>query len=355
MRVITKYISKQVISIFLLCNFIFILLYLVIDFIQKIDNFVGAGVPVTLTFLFMIYNVPTMLTQIITPAATMIAIIVVLCQMKKNKEIMAMKACGLNLHRVFQPVIVISIIISIFSFLMAETIVPYTSTRSTEIWEIEVNKQPQASFLEWYKSKNSIYWIRHFDVETKTIDDPVFYFFDDQFNIIKKISGKTCRWVHGVWEVKNAKILTLEKDNTYRTVKQPSYILKIPETPETFITKRKKPEDMSYAELKKHAEKVKADGYDNTADLVNLYMKLSYPFTAVVCAVIAIPLGLWEKVSGIPLSITLGMSTIFLLIAAMGSARALGLAGTLPPFLSAWAANILFSLAGTYLLMNIKK
>jgi lipopolysaccharide export system permease protein len=355
MRVVTKYISKQIISIFLLCHFIFILLYLVIDFIQKIDNFVEAGVPLTLTFIFLIYRIPTMLTQIITPAAAMISIIVVLCQMKKNKEIMAMKACGLNLHRVFQPVIVISILISIFSFLLAETIVPYTNARCTEIWEIDVNKRSQASFLEWYKSKNRIYWIKHFDAETKTISDPIFYFFNDQFNIIKKISGKTCRWIDGVWVVEDAKILTLEKDNTYSTVKQPRYILKIPETPKTFITKKRKPEDMSYAELKKHAEKVKNEGYDNTADLVDLYTKLSYPFMAVVFAVIAIPLGLWEKISGIPLAVTLGMLTIFLLFAATGIAQALGLRGTLPPLLSAWTANILFSLTGTYFYMNIKK
>ncbi len=355
MKVISKYISKQIIKVFLLCHLIFILLYLVIDFIQKIDNFVEAEVSLALTLIYLIYRTPTMIVQIITPAATMISIIAVICQMKKNKEIMAMKACGLNLHKVFQPVIMISIIISIFTLFLAEMVVPYTNTRCTEIWEIDVKKRDQASFMEWYKSKNSIYWIRHFDANTKTINDPIFYFFDDNFNLSKKVSGETCRWMDGVWEVENAKIQTLEKDGTYSTIKQPGYLLKIPETPETFITKRRKPEDRNYAELKKRAEKVKAEGYDNTADLVNLHMKLSYPFMCFVFALIAIPLGLWEKIKGIPLSVTLGIFTIFLFFVATESARALGLARTLPPLLSAWTANFLFSFLGSYFFMNIKR
>ena len=352
MKVITKYISKQIISIFLLCNFIFILLYLLMDFILRIDNFVGAGVPLTLFFIYLIFRTPTMLVQVIIPAATVISIIVVICQMKKNKEIMAMKACGLNLHTAFQPVIIISIIISIFTLFLAETVVPYTSTRSSEIWEIDVNKLPQASFQEFYKSEdNNIYWIKHFNIDTKTMNDPVFYFFDNQFNIKKIISGETCRWLGEQWELENARIVTLE--NTTPT--RPRYILDIPETPETFINKLTQPEDMTYAELKNRAKKAKAGGYDNTSDLVYLYMKLSYPFMAAVLALIAIPIGLWEKTSGIPVSITMGMLTIFLFMVSMGYARAFGRAGTLPPLLSAWTANILFTLLGIYLLMNIKK
>lgn len=354
MKVITKYITKQIISIFLLCHFIFVLLYLVIDFIQKIDNFVEAEVSLALTLLYFLYKIPTMVMQI-TPAATMISIVVVICQMKKNKEIMAMKACGLNLHKAFQPVITVSLIISIFSFFLAEMIVPNTSTRSNEIMEIEVKRRPQASFLEWYKSKNGIYWIKHFDAETKTVNDPIFYFFNDQFNIAKKVSGETCRWLGESWEIENAKILTLEKDNTYSHVIKHRYQLDIDETPDTFITKRRKPEDMSYEELKKRAEKTRAEGYDNKATLVNLYMKFSYPLIGVVFSLIAIPIGLWEKTEGIPLSVTLGMLTIFLFRVVMGYARALGLDGTLPPSLSAWTANILFTFVGIYLLMNIKK
>jgi lipopolysaccharide export system permease protein len=357
MKIITKYISKEVSKIFILCQFIFILLFLVIDFIQRIDNFVEAGVPFATVIIYFIYKIPFITEQMI-PVATMISVIIVICLMKKNREIMAMKACGLDIFKVFMPAIFISIMLSIFSFILSDTIIPYTSSRHNRIWEVEVKKQDPTGFYEstqiWYKSDNNIYWIKYFDAKTKTMEKPVFYFFNDQFILIKKIKGETGRWINNRWEIENASIQTLKNDD-YLIEKTALLPLSIPETPEMFIKKIKKPEDMSYGQLKRHAEKVKAEGYDNKADLVNLNRKLAFPFIAAVLALLAIPIGLWEKLNGIPLSITIGIAACFLLYVIMGFARALGLAGVFPPMLSAWTANILFLLVSANLIMNIKK
>lgn len=357
MKIITKYISKEVIKFFALCQFIFILLFLLIDFIQKIDNFVEAGAPFSSLIAYLLYRIPFITEQMI-PVALMISVIVVICLMKKNREIMAMKACGLDIFKVFLPVIFISISLSIFSFILSDAIIPFTSSRQNEILEIEVKKHDPTNFYVsrqiWYKSKNNIYWIKYFDAKTKTMEEPVFYFFNNQFILVKKINGEAGRWVNNRWEIENASIQTLKNDD-YLIEKVALLPLGIPETPEMFIKKIKKPEDMSYGQLKRHAEKVGAEGYDNTADLVNLNRKLAFPFIAAVLALLAIPIGLWEKINGIPLSITIGIAACFLLFLIMGFARALGLAGTLPPMLSAWTANILFSLLGVNLIMNIKK
>jgi lipopolysaccharide export system permease protein len=357
MKIITKYIAKEIIKVFALCQFIFILLFLVIDFIQRIDNFVKAGVPFSSTFAYFLYKIPFITEQMI-PVAVMISVIVVICLLKKNREIMAMKACGLDIFKIFTPVIFISIILSIFSFILSDAIIPFTSSNQNRIWQVEVKKQDPTGLYEstqiWYKSKNNIYWIKYFNAKTKTMEEPVFYFFNDQFILIKKIKGNTGRWVNNRWEIEKASIQTLKNDE-YRIEKIALLPLNIPETPEMFIKKIKKPEDMSYGQLKRHAEKVGAEGYDNTSDLVNLNKKLAFPLISAVLVLIAIPIGLWEKINGMPLSITIGIVACFLLYLIMGFASALGLAGTLPPMLSAWTANILFALVGANLIINIKK
>lgn len=358
MKVITKYIVKEVTKVFVMCQFIFILLFLVIDFIQKIDNFVKADVPFSTIIAYFLYKLPSITEQMI-PVAVTISVIVVICLMKKNREIMAMKACGLDVFRAFTPVIFISIILSIFSFILSDAIIPFTSSRQNEIWNAEVKKRDPAGLSGstniWYKSKNNIYWIEYFDAKSQTMKGPVFYFFNDQFILFKKIKGETARWVNNRWEIEKANIQTLVSENDYHLERLDQVSVDIPETPEMFIKKIKKPEDMSYGQLKRHAEKVRVEGYDNTADMVNLYRKLAFPFITLVMTLIAIPIGLWEKINGIPLSITIGIAACFLLYLVMGFARAIGLAGVLPPYLSAWTANILFSLAGVNLIMNIKK
>ena len=172
MKVISKYILKEIGRVFLLCQCIFILIFLVIDFVQKIDNFVKAEVPFSYTLAYFLYKIPFIVQQMI-PVAMMISIIIVICLMKKNMEIMAMKACGLDILKVFMPVIFFSLVLSLFSFFLSEAIIPYTSSRQNEIMEVKVRKRTPDSFYGstqiWYKSKNNIYWIKHFDVKTKTM------------------------------------------------------------------------------------------------------------------------------------------------------------------------------------------
>ena len=356
MKVTTRYLTKEIIRLFIICQFIFISLFFIAEFILKLDNFSRADAPLSLAVTYILCRIPEIVVHI-TPPATMISIIVVLCIMKKNKEIMAMKACGLNLHKTLQPVLMVALIISFFTIFLSEIIVPHTSARKDEIWEIEVNKRAQATFKEWYKSphQNDIYWIRHFNIKTNTINDPVFFFLNDQFRLTKKISGKTCKWIDEEWVVEDARIQTRDEEGDYTIRQEPVYILDIPETPDTFIAKMEEAEAMSYPELKRRAEKMKAEGYDNTQELVNLHSKLAYPFVSAVLAIIAIPLALWEKQKAIPLAITLGIMTSFLAWMTMEFAKAFGQSGILPPLIAAWTSNILFALIGTNLLMNLKR
>lgn len=358
MKVVSKYISVEFLKLFILCLSIFILLFLVIDFIQKIDNFVKAEVSFGLILSFFLFKIPYITVQMM-PVAIMISAIVLLCQMKKNFEIIALKTCGFNILHVFQPLIIISFIISVLSFVLSEVIVPYTSPRSNNIWEVNVKKHSPVGFYGnteiWYKSKNNIYWIKYYDVKTKTMHNPTFYLFDDQFRLVEKIDGEVCEWQDGVWIVKNGITQTLGTDDTYKPKRFNEILFSIAETPETFMRRMKKPEDMSYKQLKEHAEKVKTEGYDNTTDLVDLNMKLAFPLISTVLMILAIPIALWRRSSGIPLSITIGIAACFLLYVVMAFSRSLGLAGILPPILAAWTANILFLLFGANLLMNLKK
>lgn len=64
------------------------------------------------------------------------------------------------------------------------------SSKSNEIWNIEVKKRDPARFYGGdqilYKSSDSIYWIRHFDSKNKIMGSPTSYFFDKAFRLIKR-------------------------------------------------------------------------------------------------------------------------------------------------------------------------
>lgn len=358
MTTLTKYISKEFIKLFLLCQFIFCSLFLVIDIVQRTDNFIEASVSKSAVLLFFLFKTPYIILQMI-PASSMIAIILMLCIMKKNNEILAIRSGGFNIIRSLSPIFILSLLISLITFVFSEMIVPYSSSKSNEIWDIEVEKQDPTRFYGseeiWYKSKNAIYWIKHFDINEMTMKSPTFYLFDKNFSLQKKISGENGIWKDVVWKIENVIVYSLKGSGTYDIDRFDYIFLEIPEKPETFARRTKNPEDMSYQQLKRHAEKVKDEGYDNSKYLVDLNLKLAFPFISLVLALIAVPIALGTRRGEIPLAVAFGIAVCFMYFSIMSFSRSLGLSGTLPPLLSAWTANLALSLFGIYLIMCVKK
>lgn len=358
MNVLPKYISKEFIKLCILCMVVFVSLYLMIDFVQKIDNFIDANATKEIIIEYFLLKIPFIMTQMI-PIATLISIIIIFSVMKKNNEMTALKACGIDILRFSQSIIILSLFVSLLSFLFSECIVPYTSTRSNEIWDIEVDKQDPNRFYGsdqiWYRSDHSIYWIKHFDFEKKIMQKPIFYFFDEGFRLIKRIDGDRGVWMNGVWEIENVLVHERQMDGGYELTKFDNLFLEIPETPDTFVRKIKKPEEMNFLQLKRYSDRVQREGYDNTRYRVDMNIKIALPFICLALALFGIPIALDLKVGGIPLAISIGVGLSFLYMVVMSFSRYLGLSGILPPFLSAWIANVSFMLFGVYFMLNMKR
>jgi lipopolysaccharide export system permease protein len=359
MKVLTKYITREFIKLQVLCQVIFIFLFLMIDFVQKLDNFIeaevtGAGIMLS----YFLYKVPYIMVQMI-PVATLISVIVLFRIMKNNREIMALKACGINIVKLAQIVITISLFISIFAFVFSESVVPYTSSKSNEIWDVEIKKQnlTRSYGVEWYKSSDAdaIYWIKHFDKAGSVMEDPTFHFFDKNFKLIKRVEAKKALWQNGKWVAEDGLIQELQADGEYKTRKFVRMILAIPETPEDFRKVKKQPEEMSYNQLKKEAEDAKSEGYNNSGYLVDMGVKIAFPFISLVLTLLGIPLALELKTGGIPLAVAVGIGMSFLYYVILSISSSLGHSGVFPPFLAAWTANLLFIFAGIYLMMNIEQ
>lgn len=193
MTVFTRYFLKEFTRVFFMCQAAFVCLYLVIDFVQKIDNFMEAHASVLALLQLLLYKTPLIAVQM-APVASLISVIVMFSLMKKNNEITAAKACGISVLRLSFPVLLASMALAVAVFILSELLVPYASTRSNDIWQREVKKQDQSRFYNrsdiWFKGQKAIYWIRHFDGKQMVMEDPSFYFFDDAFGLTKKIDAK---------------------------------------------------------------------------------------------------------------------------------------------------------------------
>lgn len=358
MKILTGYLLREFFKLLLLCEAVFVFLFLTVDFLQKIDRFINAGAAKDAIILFFVYKTPYIAMSMLPPAA-LISVILLFSSMQKRNEITALKASGFSILNLTGTILFTTLFIVAAGFLFSETVVPYASSESNRIWSVDVEKRDPSLFYGrheiWYRGKNGVYWIRRFDAEEMTMRDPTFYFFDDAFVLTKRVEGRRGAWMGDGWRIEEVILLERAQDGSFDVHRFDAYDLVIPETPETFTRGVPKPEEMSYWQLKRYAELVGREGYNNTRYLVDKHIKVAFPFITLVLIMIGMPLALSLKRGGTPLAVSLGMGVCFLYLLTLGVSRSLGLSGVLSPLLSAWMANFIFFLGGAYLLIQMEQ
>ena len=79
-----------------------------------------------------------------------------------------------------------------------------------------------------------------------------------------------------------------------------------------FVRDDKSAEEMSYWQLKRYAERAITEGYDATRNLVDMNIKISFPFIIFILILIGIPVALGIDRGGTPVAVSVGIGLCFL-------------------------------------------
>ena len=79
-------------------------------------------------------------------------------------------------------------------------------------------------------------------------------------------------------------------------------------------------------------------------------MRFAIPLASLVFALVGAPLGTQRQRSGSSIGLGISVLVIFVYYAIMAFATGLGKGGVIPPFFGAMASNIIFFIAGIFLL-----
>ncbi len=109
---------------------------------------------------------------------------------------------------------------------------------------------------------------------------------------------------------------------------------------------------MNFSELAAYISDLRQSGFPTEKLSVQLNKKLAYPVITLVMAILAIPFALATgKRSGVTgFAIAIFLAVVYLGISSLF--EAMGNVNTLPPPLAAWSADLLFSLAGAWVLLR---
>ena len=358
MKILDRYLFTEFLRNLFFITISFLLLFLIIDFFEKFRMFLSNHATFGQMGSYFFFRLPMIISQIL-PAAILLASLVTCGYLSRHSEITAMKANGISLYRIALPILTIATLTCLLIFFLSEWVTPHTNDRAEYIRLIDVQKQKSmGSFKQdqiWYRGQKGIYNFRLFDAQTSTLQGITIHYLDRQMNLIMRIDAERGEWTEGRWLFHNVLITRFDDGEFPILSRVQQQVVDLPEKPSDFKVVQKDAEVMGYFELERYIRKLQSEGYDATRYIVDLHGKIAFSLVSIILAVIGFSFSLRSERSGgiaqgIGTGLVIGFS--YWLVYAFG--MSLGRSGTLPPFIAAWFANILFGTASVLLILRVK-
>lgn len=316
-----------------------------------VDLIINKGIPLFSVIYLLFYKMPSIMV-LTFPVATLFGVAMAMGRLSKDNELTALRTSGISFARIAFPIIIISILVSMVSFITNEKIVPYASHQSDKIIREIIYRQPIAEVKEnvFFKDPyNRYFYVQKLNNKEKTLENIMVYELTGD-KIPRITTAKTAKLEGAILILYSGQINKFDNNGqltysaTFETIK-----LDLAENSINF-SDQKTTEEMNSSELMKEITNLEKSGVNTKALRTDYLMKFSIPLTSFVFAIIGIPLSIpglrGSKTWGMILTIII-MFTFYVFASVF---RSLGRAGILLPIFAAWTPQALFGILGIILL-----
>ena len=359
MKILKRYVLIQFLKTYLLMVVAMVAVFLVIDAFERLDEFVTKHGDFWDFVFYFVYKIPFILSYM-APQAVLLATVVTLVSLARHNELTAMRACGISLTGITQPILSTSLIIALLLVTANEFVTPKTSEKMNYIFYVKVRGHADLHQADhdnlWLRSPNGSIWnMETYDpVKNEMWNVSLFYYDRENPVMRQRIDARKVAWDGRQWVFENGALRFFTPDGLDKTQFFEKQTFPVLEKPEDFNKVQKRPEEMSAREMYQKILIKEAEGFDMSLRMVDLHQKLSYPFISVVLALVGIPLSIRSSRRG-GLLFCIGLSLVigFLFFFVYATAVSLGHQGTFSPVLAGWGPCALFIAVGLYLLLTL--
>jgi lipopolysaccharide export LptBFGC system permease protein LptF len=203
---------------------------------------------------------------------------------------------------------------------------------------------------------STIFYYQYFDPDIDTFGNiTVFEFDPGTFTLAKRIYATAAQWQPNLntWVFEDGWERTFKgpEIDTYRTFAVSTFP-EMTEAPSYFTREVRPSSEMSFGELAHYIHSLRQSGFNTVPLRVQLNHKLAYPLITLVMGVLAIPFALSMGRRGSLSGIAVAISVAVAYYVVSGFFENMGNVSWLPAFLAAWSPDLLFGLAGAWLLLR---
>ncbi|MGQ9632001.1 MAG: LptF/LptG family permease [bacterium] len=369
MRILSRYMVKQLIPPFFFGLGVFTLIFLADQFIRLAELIFTKGVDAWMATQLILLFIPSILALTI-PMAVLLAVVTTFGRMSSDNEITAVYSSGVSAVRLFIPVIIVALLVSAFLVYFYDQVLPRGNYEAKKVFYKIVRTQARALIRRGIFSEmpgNLLIYIKNLDDKTGLMKDVIILQFDKQRKEPRVIVAD-----EGVLVQDDVKLVsTLKLSNgmihqidavdrsKYDEIIFKEYELAIDIS--DLINRAtgggvsRGTREKTIREIAEDIEKKLARNETRRIDYyrVELYKRISYPFAALAFALIGAPLGVQARRSGrnVGYAITVVLITIYYALIVLG--EQLGSDGVIRPIVAVWIGNIVFAGLGVYFMVRV--
>ena len=361
MKLIDRYIIRQFIVTTLFSLVAVLIVFIVIDAMEKLDDFIDHQASWSVILQYYVYFIPEII-KLIMPVAMLLASLFVTARMSTQSELTALKSGGISLYRLMAPYVAVALLVSIGSVYFNGWIVPKANKRKFTIERIYLRKDvinASGANIFVQDSPTRILEIGYFD-DTRNLATRVSiqdFSPNDPTVVVGRIDAVSMEWdttarrwiLHDVIQ----RWFDQLKERLDRFSTRTSEALHF--NPEDLVKKQEKPDEMDYYSLKGFIADQQRAGQDVSRWQVDFYSKISFPFASVIVVLFGVPFSSIRRRGGVGVQLGISLLICFIYLIIMKVSEVFGYNGDVPPLLTAWIANIFFFAGAMVVILKVQK
>jgi lipopolysaccharide export system permease protein len=367
--ILDRYIIRQFVNTVLFGLITFLLIFIVIDMMEHLDDFIDASAPTWTVFQYYLAFTPEII-KLMTPVAMLLGALFVVGRLTSQNELPAMKSSGLSLYRFLTPFVLVALAVSILSIYFNGWIVPYANRQKSMIERTHLRpSQSNRSMLPLFfqDGKTRLVSINYYE-SLKQIGYRVSVeeFADSNATVLRRrYDARQMDWGHPWssegdsvregWILISGSVREFDGDRQQITPFERLALGRLSISPTDIEKKQRKPDEMNYPDLKEFIENQQKAGQDVSRWMVDYHNKIAFPFASVIVVLFGVPFASIKRRSGIAIDFGVCVAVTFIYLGFMKTSQVFGYNGDLNPLLTAWLANIIFLALAVVNLLRVQK
>ena len=356
MILLDRYLFKQFARNLLFILAALLTIYLLIDFFERIDDFVERGKSLGLAAKYFVLKIPLIVEQL-TPVIILLGGIIVLGLLNHHGEILALKAVGIPTFRITLPITGTAIVFSLLTLAFAEWIVPPTTANTNTIFYEQVRQEKPKGILRnnrfYYKDQQGFYSFEKHDQDTNRLDFFIFTSWDANYRLDTLLTADTALWNDGKWTLTNSRLKQKKPGGDYQITTNAEMNFPLAAGPGDFFVPAYKIDEMSLSALYTLSRTNKGPRGKEAG--LKLLERISFIFLGIPLLMLGLPLLLiahqkWGR--DLSLAIPLSCGLAFGAWGGWSILQSLAKAEVINPHLAAWSIHGLIAAIGTFLILQ---